>query len=170
MKTSVYMFAIVVVAVVFVALEIGISIGSQTVGNLFEVRVERGSEYDFERLELDFEQRSEEAHESSENLKENDTSLIDLTDSVKESAADTDEEVSTDAEEPMEIDGNFPININLANEEELCLLPSIGEVRAANIIEHREKYGEFTSIYEIMEVSGIGEKIFDGIKDLITIE
>lgn len=61
------------------------------------------------------------------------------------------------------------VNINKASAEELKTLPSIGEVRAQRIIEHREKYGPFTDIKEIMDVSGIGQGIFNQIEDLITI-
>jgi len=61
------------------------------------------------------------------------------------------------------------VNINKASLEELVTLPQIGEGRAKRIIEHREKYGPFTDIKEIMDVSGIGEGIFNQIKDLITV-
>jgi competence protein ComEA len=61
------------------------------------------------------------------------------------------------------------VNINKASAEELMTLPSIGEVRAQRIIDHREEYGPFTDITEIMDVSGIGQGIFNQIKDLITI-
>lgn len=61
------------------------------------------------------------------------------------------------------------VNINQASAEELMALPSIGEVRAQRIIEHRDKHGPFTDITEIMDVSGIGQGIFNQIKDLITI-
>ena len=61
------------------------------------------------------------------------------------------------------------ININKATVEELQTLPSIGEVRAQGIIEHRDKNGPFTDIEEIMDVSGIGAGIFNQIKDQITI-
>ncbi len=61
------------------------------------------------------------------------------------------------------------VNINKASGEELMTLPQIGEVRAQSIIEHREKYGPFTDIKEIMDVSGIGTGTFNRIKDLITI-
>lgn len=61
------------------------------------------------------------------------------------------------------------VNINKATVEGLQTLPSIGEVRAQRIIEHREKHGPFTDIREIMDVSGIGQGIFNQIKDRITI-
>ncbi|NLA27593.1 MAG: ComEA family DNA-binding protein [Firmicutes bacterium] len=61
------------------------------------------------------------------------------------------------------------VNINKASVEELMTLPSIGEVRAKRIIEHRDKYGFFSDISEIMDVSGIGQGIFNQIEDLITV-
>ncbi len=61
------------------------------------------------------------------------------------------------------------VNINKASVEELKALPSIGEVRARRIIEHREKHGFYSHITEIMDVSGIGQGIFKQIEDLITV-
>lgn len=61
------------------------------------------------------------------------------------------------------------ININTATAEELDELPGIGEATAAAIIEDRETNGEFTSIEDIMRVSGIGEAKFANIKDLICV-
>lgn len=61
------------------------------------------------------------------------------------------------------------VNINLADTNELQTLNRIGPVTAEKIIDYREKNGEFESIEEIMDVSGIGEKTFEGIKDDITV-
>lgn len=61
------------------------------------------------------------------------------------------------------------ININQANAAELETLPGIGALRAQRIVEHREKYGYFKDITEIMDVSGIGQGIFSTIEDLITV-
>lgn len=65
--------------------------------------------------------------------------------------------------------GTGKININRASAAELETLPGIGPTRAKNIVEHRDKYGYFKDINEIMDVSGIGEGIFSTIEDLITI-
>lgn len=61
------------------------------------------------------------------------------------------------------------ININTATQEELETLPSIGEVRAQAIIAYREEHGGFRTTDELMEVSGIGEKIFADIAPHITV-
>ena len=62
------------------------------------------------------------------------------------------------------------ININTASAEELKEnLPRVGNVIAARIIDYREYHGGFKSIDEIMEVSGIGDKIFEEIKDKICV-
>lgn len=61
------------------------------------------------------------------------------------------------------------VNINRASAAELTALPGIGEVRAAQIVEHRERHGYFKAKEDIMEVGGIGQATFDNIVELITI-
>lgn len=61
------------------------------------------------------------------------------------------------------------ININTADQKTLEELPGIGPTLAQRIIEYREKNGYFQSIEDIKKVSGIGEKRFEDIKDLITV-
>ena len=61
------------------------------------------------------------------------------------------------------------ININTASQSELEILPGIGPTTAQKIIEYREQNGEFVTIEEIINVSGIGPGIYDRIKDLITV-
>lgn len=62
------------------------------------------------------------------------------------------------------------ININNANAAQLDTLPGIGEVTANKIINHREENGLFKSIEEIKKVNGIGDKKYEEIKNLISIE
>ncbi len=62
---------------------------------------------------------------------------------------------------------NF-ININLATVEMLITLPKLGESRAKGIIQYREENGYFKNKEEIMNVTGIGESIYNEIKDFIT--
>ncbi len=60
-------------------------------------------------------------------------------------------------------------NINLATTIELQELPGIGKVYAERIVEYREANGQFQTIEDIMNVSGIGESTFAKIKDRITV-
>lgn len=61
------------------------------------------------------------------------------------------------------------VNINTAPASELESLPRIGPKVAQRIIDFRTKNGNFKKVEEIMKVQGIGEKVFDQIKDLITV-
>ena len=61
------------------------------------------------------------------------------------------------------------ININNASLSELMNLPEIGEAKANSIIEYREKNGLFNEVEDIKNVSGISEKIFESIREYITV-
>lgn len=61
------------------------------------------------------------------------------------------------------------IDINRASAEELCELPGVGEATAQKIIAERESGGPFSSPEDLMRVSGIGEKKFASLKDLICV-
>ncbi len=62
------------------------------------------------------------------------------------------------------------VNINTADENELMTLPGIGQVRAAAIIEHRTREGNFEKIEDIMNVKGIKTGIFSKINNLICVK
>ena len=62
------------------------------------------------------------------------------------------------------------ININTANATMLQTLPGIGPVLSERIIEYRNQNGFFGIIDDIKDVSGIAEKKFEGIKDLICVQ
>ncbi|MGB9894073.1 MAG: ComEA family DNA-binding protein [Candidatus Saccharicenans sp.] len=61
------------------------------------------------------------------------------------------------------------ININTASAAELQTLPRIGPKVAQRIIDYRTQNGPFKKVEDLMKVRGIGEKIFNRIKDLITV-
>lgn len=61
------------------------------------------------------------------------------------------------------------ININTATKEELMLLRGIGEHKAESIINYRQNK-HFSTIEEIKNVDGIGDEIFENIKDFICAE
>lgn len=62
------------------------------------------------------------------------------------------------------------IDINTANKNELMSLPGIGEKRAGDIIELREKIGGFKSKEDLLQISGITERLLESIYDLLIIQ
>jgi competence protein ComEA len=50
-----------------------------------------------------------------------------------------------------------PVNLNTATAEQLDTLPGIGPVTAQAILDWRTENGSFTSVDELLEVSGIGD-------------
>jgi len=65
--------------------------------------------------------------------------------------------------------GTGLINVNTATADELETLPGIGEVLAATIITYREDNGPFTTVDQLIEVSGIGEVTLEEIRELVTV-
>ena len=61
------------------------------------------------------------------------------------------------------------VNINTATLSELMTLPNVGEVRAKNIIKYREANNGFRSVEELGQITGIGEKLFEGMKEYVTV-
>ncbi|MEH7093790.1 helix-hairpin-helix domain-containing protein [Neobacillus vireti] len=62
------------------------------------------------------------------------------------------------------------ININKADEQELQNLPGIGPAKAAAIIEFRNTSGPFKTIDDLKNITGIGDKTFEKLKDLIVVK
>ena len=62
------------------------------------------------------------------------------------------------------------ININTATKAELMELDKVGPKYAERIIEYREKVAPFENPEDIMEVKGIGKKIYETNKDRITVK
>lgn len=70
---------------------------------------------------------------------------------------------------PVVPDTEHPLDLNAATAEELDRLPGIGEVLAGRIIQYRTANGPFQSLEELLNVEGIGEKIFSDICDRLEI-
>jgi competence protein ComEA len=61
------------------------------------------------------------------------------------------------------------VNLNTADAATLETLPRVGPAMAQRIIAWREENGRFAAIEDLMSVSGVGEKTFDSLRDLVTI-
>jgi competence protein ComEA len=66
-------------------------------------------------------------------------------------------------------DQNNLINLNRASVAELEGLPGVGPALAGRLVDWREANGGFKKKEDLLEVSGIGDKLYSGIKDLISL-
>jgi competence protein ComEA len=112
-------------------------------------------------------QNTEQSESTTQTGDKNTTEKSEYTTSETESEKNINKTV--DKIQISEQNNNYKININTADESELTTLPGIGDKKAETIIAYRDENGEFKSVEDIMNVKGIGEKLFDGIKDLITV-
>ncbi len=64
----------------------------------------------------------------------------------------------------------FVIDINKADSRDLVRLPGIGQILAQRIIDYRSRNGAFKRLEEIKDVSGIGDKKFEQIKEFLVLE
>lgn len=62
---------------------------------------------------------------------------------------------------------NEKISLNEGDLEDFKTLPGIGTTLATRIVDYRDTNGSFEQLEDIMNVSGIGNTIFDNIKDCI---
>jgi len=65
---------------------------------------------------------------------------------------------------------NQKVNINTADFTELMTLSGIGEAKAESILQYRERVGLFQCVEELKNVSGIGDAMFERVKEHITVE
>ncbi|MGQ8366277.1 ComEA family DNA-binding protein [Glaciecola sp. 1036] len=61
------------------------------------------------------------------------------------------------------------ININTADIKTLSTLPGVGVKKAEAIVAYRDRNGNFTSVEELVNVKGIGEKMLAKMIDKVTI-
>jgi competence protein ComEA len=65
--------------------------------------------------------------------------------------------------------GDGRVNLNTATEDELDTLPRIGPAMAQRIIEWRSANGRFTSVEDLLAVPGIGDKMLESLRTLVTL-
>lgn len=65
--------------------------------------------------------------------------------------------------------GDGRVNLNTADADALDSLPRIGPAIAQRIISWREENGRFTSVEDLRAVPGIGDKMLESLRDLVTV-
>lgn len=65
--------------------------------------------------------------------------------------------------------GDGRVNLNTADAAALETLPRIGPALAERILAWRDENGRFTSVEDLLAVPGIGEKMLEGLRDVVTV-
>jgi len=86
---------------------------------------------------------------------------------VNPAFAEAGKEVATQSNETLA--SMDKININQADAKTLTTLKGIGKDRAVKIIEYRETNGPFEKVEDLMKVKGIGKKIFEQNKNVLSV-
>lgn len=65
----------------------------------------------------------------------------------------------------------YPVNINKANAAQLAeALDGVGEVKAGAIVAYREANGPFTSVDQLTDVKGFGDKMLEKNREYLLLE
>ena len=62
------------------------------------------------------------------------------------------------------------VDLNSASKEQLMTLPGIGESKADAIVRYREETGPFSCTEDVMNISGIKDRVYSQIRDRITVQ
>jgi competence protein ComEA len=76
---------------------------------------------------------------------------------------------AADEASPAAPSGDGRVNLNTADAAQLDTLPRIGPAMAERIIQWRDANGRFTSVEDLLAVPGIGDKMLETLRDLVTV-
>lgn len=62
-----------------------------------------------------------------------------------------------------------PVDLNTATPEQLQTIPGVGPAMAQRILDYRAQHGRFTTVAELRQIKGIGERKFADMKDSVTV-
>ena len=66
-------------------------------------------------------------------------------------------------------DAHPTVNVNQASASEIARLPRGGAKLADRIVSHRSEHGPFKRVEDLMEVKGVGEKMFNSLKPYLSV-
>jgi len=69
----------------------------------------------------------------------------------------------------VEAAGSKKVNINQASAVQLAYLPRVGAKAADRIVEYRKAHGSFSRTEELMEVKGVGERLYGELKPYVAL-
>lgn len=78
------------------------------------------------------------------------------------------EAAAPDAAAPA-VGGGATVNLNSATLEQLDALPGVGPVTAQAILDWRTENGRFSSVDDLLDVSGIGEKTLEDLRERVSV-
>jgi len=132
------------------------------------IRSSELSPYDFSESDSLFKQRSEEINKNGKNQAKTDTNVRDLNLTAAEDSLY--KRIKEEGVYYSDSSAVNIININIAGKNDLINLPGIGETIADRIISYRNEKKGFRKKEELMNVSGIGKKKFDKLKNYVKAE
>lgn len=62
------------------------------------------------------------------------------------------------------------VNINSASADEMASVPGLGEKKSQAIVKFREKHGPFARVEDLKKVDGIGDKLFEKIRQYVIVK
>lgn len=90
---------------------------------------------------------------------------------IGEEVLDSEIEVEEQQEKDTgDVDSKGKININKATVDELMTIPGIGQVKAQSIVDYRNENGKFNSVDELTNITGIGVKTLEKLRDKVDIK
>ena len=110
-----------------------------------------------------------ESNEKKETITTCEVPTYNITECVKDKESIIENGTGNNSENNTNGTNNSLVNINTASVDVLTTLSGIGTSKAQAIVNYRNEHGNFKSIEEITNVSGIGETVFAKIKDYITV-
>lgn len=107
--------------------------------------------------------------QESQQIAESENNIEQSTSNQQNYAQYASSQTNSASEDDGDISVTYPLNLNTCTAEELMTISGIGEVKASAIIEYREYLGGYTSVEQIKNIKGIGDKIYEKISPYLTV-